>query len=120
METAQKTAPSATKVLLFRSQGADMLREAKAAGVLTPEVNHQIEQVVSENERLRAENDKLRELTISQRMSIIGYRSRRLESYRHSSEPTVPRSQYVSAILSAISFLITTIVLVIVQIATLI
>lgn len=110
-------APSATKVLLFRHQGAELLREAMAAGVLTTEVNRQIESVVSENDRLIREIESLRELTISQRTSIISMRSRSLEQYRtRTPERMVPQSWYYAAVLSAISFFATTLVLTVAQI----
>ena len=116
----QQRTPSAAKVLLFRSQGADMLREAMAAGVLMPEVNQQIASVVSENERLRSENESLRELTITQRNSIIAYRSRAMERYSvPTPERTIPQTRYYAAVLSAVSFLVTTSVLTIAYISTL-
>lgn len=118
-ETQQ--APSASKVLLFRSQGKELLREAMTAGVLTPEINRQIESVVAENDRLNAEVEELRALVITQRTSIIAQRARMMERYTAPTpEPTVPRSKYHAAVLSAVSMLVTTSVLTIAYIATLI
>lgn len=119
-QPTQQQTPSAAKVLLFRSQGPDMLREAMAAGVLMPEVNQQIASVVADNERLRAENESLRELTITQRNSIIAYRSRAMERYSAPTpERTIPQTRYYAAVLSAVSFLVTTSVLTIAYISTL-
>lgn len=108
MDNIQKQAPSATKVLLFRSQGVDMLKEAMNAGVLMPEVNHQIDQVVAENEKLRDEVSQLRELALKQRACIINYRARRLASYE---QRIIPEAHYTAAIIAAVSFLATSTVL---------
>lgn len=119
-QPTQQQAPSATKVLLFRSRGAEFLKEAMAAGVLIPEVNQQIQSVVAENERLSAEIEELRDLVITQRTSIISQRARIMERYcTPAPEPTVPRSRYYAAVLSALSLFITTSVLTITYISTL-
>lgn len=115
-----QTAPAA-KVLLFRSHGKELLREAMLSGVLTPEVNAQIEQVLTENARLSEDLRAMRRDYIDTRKALERCRDRLIQYHRRAiTVRAIPPEKFQIAIYSAILFFVTTCVLTIAYIGTLI
>lgn len=122
MEHTTAQAPSTTKVLLFRQQGVPMLKEAQAAGLLAPEINREVQKLIDRNEHLERELKdarrtlrNLRKESEQQRGAIVQYRRMHLEMYDRWKQAdkgvNIDREHYITAILAAVSFFITTCVL---------